>query len=324
MPAGIHAEVRFGGFTDIYFYASDDSTRESRTGFKLGQLILHLNSTLSSRTALFSELTFSPSGDGWSTEVERVILYYNHSDAFKPSAGKYHTPISWWNTQFHHGLWLQTSFDRPHAIRFGSRFVPVHLLGAMVEGSVFPGNWSFSYTGAIGNGRGNNIAEAGDNVRAYVVDVGLRNDRFYDVQVGGGIYGDRFTNTSGSRTEEYIASAFIVVSRETPELISEYFYVHHKDQADGSTNSHQSYYVHVAYRLPWAHRWLKPYARAEIMEIEEADPAFVGLESDHRRFLVGLRTDFPATVALKLEVQRVKVARRDYFNQFFTALSLAF
>ena len=323
------AQIRVGGFTDVFFYASDDSTRESRTGFDIGQFILHLNSNLSARSSVFAELTFSPRGDGWATEVERVSVKFEYSDALKPSAGKYHTPISWWNVAFHHGLWLQTSFDRPAAIRFGSRFVPVHLLGAMVEGSIFPSAWSVDYGAGLGNGRANNIAEAGDggdadNSRAWVAHAGLRHDAFYDLQVGGAVYGDRFGNTTGNRTQEYIASAFIVLARETPELISEYFYVNHEDRATNVTNTHHSYYVQLAYRLPFADQAFKPYGRAESIDVEESDPAFVGLESDQRRYLAGLRIDFPATVALKLEGQRLREGNREYYNQFFGALSMAF
>ena len=215
------------------------------------------------------------------------------------------------------------------AIRFGSRFIPVHLLGAMLEGSVFPGAWSFDYSAGVGNGRADNIAEAGDggdvdNSRAWVASVGLRHDAFYNLRVGGGVYGDRFENTAGARTHEYIASAFVTLERETPEVVAEYFFVHHEDQSTLLTNQHHSYYVQLAYRLPWVDQTFKPYARAESMDIEESDPAFLGLEQDHRRYLVGLRVDFPTTVALKLEGQRLREGERDYFNRFYGALSLAF
>jgi hypothetical protein len=53
-------------------------------------------------------------------DVERLIIRYDFADFFKVSAGRYHTPHSFWNTEYHHGLWLQTTTARPEMIRFGS------------------------------------------------------------------------------------------------------------------------------------------------------------------------------------------------------------
>jgi hypothetical protein len=214
------SEVRFGGFADVAFYATDESDLDSSSGFKLGQFVLHLNSRLSDRISAFAELTWTPRDDGYSTEVERVMLKYEHSDALKPSAGRYHTPVSWWNVAFHHGAWLQTTVDRPIAVKFGSKLIPIHLVGAMLEGRVFPAGFSVSYTGALGNGRGSNIGRGGDtgdvnNHTASLVQLGLRHDALYDLQIGGAIYLDRFASgTPTSEFDEQILSAYLVYSSE--------------------------------------------------------------------------------------------------------------
>jgi hypothetical protein len=60
------------------------------------------------------------------------MVRYDFSDQFKISAGRFHTPIGYWNTAFHHGSWLQTSVARPEMIKFGSRFIPTHFVGLIV------------------------------------------------------------------------------------------------------------------------------------------------------------------------------------------------
>ena len=74
-----------------------------------------------------------------------MILRFDQSDRLKVSFGRYHTPINYWNTAFHHGQWLQTTIARPEMIQFGGRFLPVHFVGALVEGSVPAGGWNLNY-----------------------------------------------------------------------------------------------------------------------------------------------------------------------------------
>ena len=50
--------------------------------------------------------------------------------------GRYHNPIGYWNTQYHHGAYLQTSVSRPGIMAFegGDGPLPMHLTGLLVEG----------------------------------------------------------------------------------------------------------------------------------------------------------------------------------------------
>ena len=87
-------------------------------------------------------------------EVERLVVRYDANDRFKVSFGRYHTPINYWNTAFHHGQWLQTTISRPEMTQFGGSFIPVHFIGTLVEGEVPAGGLNLNYNGGIGNGRG--------------------------------------------------------------------------------------------------------------------------------------------------------------------------
>ena len=123
-------------FGDITFLASK---RPGNQGFLIGQLVGHGNARLSDRLVFFGELSASARETGYQFEVERAILRYDFADALKLSAGRYHTPVSYWNTAYHHGLWLQTSVARPEIIRIGGSFLPVHFVGALLEGTLSSG-----------------------------------------------------------------------------------------------------------------------------------------------------------------------------------------
>src|SRR6267154_2634522 len=162
-PPGVteYPSLHLSGFADVDFAAQNKA--EGARGFSEGQFVLHVASALSPRANFFGELSFTPRADagtgtppatGFNAEVERMILRFDRSDRFKMSFGRYHTPINWWNTAFHHGQWLQTTITRPEMIQFGGKLLPVHFVGALVEGSAPTGGLNLHYQAGVGNGRG--------------------------------------------------------------------------------------------------------------------------------------------------------------------------
>ena len=105
-----YPSLKISGFGDVNF--AKMKRVEGARGFFEGQLTLHMTSELSPRATFFGEISFSPRTDagtgsppasGFNTEVERMILRFDQSDRLKVSVGRYHTPINYWNTAFHHG-----------------------------------------------------------------------------------------------------------------------------------------------------------------------------------------------------------------------------
>src|SRR6266849_10543125 len=159
-----YPSLQIRGFGDVDFSATDQKGNIS--GFNLGQFDLHLASALSRKVSYFAEITFNAQRTGYTVEVERNIIRYDYNDYFKLSFGRYHTPIGYWNTAFHHGAWLQTTISRPDFVRFGGTFIPVHFLGLLAEGNIPSGGAGLSYNVGVGNGRGSMInrpGDAGDN-----------------------------------------------------------------------------------------------------------------------------------------------------------------
>ena len=305
-----YPSLKLSGFGDVNF--SKTQHAEGPTGFTLGQLALHMASELSPRVTFFGELSFTarpdagtgnPAATGFNTEVERMILRFDQSDRLKVSFGRYHTPINYWNTAFHHGQWLQTTIARPEMIQFGGRFLPVHFVGALVEGSTPASGWNLNYKAGLGNGRATAISRAGDagdvnGDRAWLANAFSKPDRLYGLEFGGSVYGDKVTTAAGD-FDEQIVSGFAVWQKEDPELIAEVAAVRHETAAGLSTWNH-AYYIQAAYRLPQLQRVLKPYVRFEHIGVNAADLVFQTVPNLDGT-TAGVRYDASALTALKGE-----------------------
>ncbi len=314
-PAGEQRDyptLHIAGFGDVDF--AQTKRKEGPQGFSLGQFVLHMTSELSPRVTFFGEIsltartdagTGTPAASGFNAEVERMILRFDESDRFKVSFGRYHTPINWWNTAFHHGQWLQTTIARPEMVQFGGRFLPVHFVGALVEGSVPAGGWNLNYQGGFGNGRGNVISRAGDagdnnNFRATLLTLFSKPDQLYGLQFGGSVYFDKITLPDTRDFSERIVAGHAVWQKETPEVIAEVAAVRHESVDSGLVTWNHAYYLQVAYRLPAANHTLKPYFRFEHIGVNTLDEVFSGVPNLDGA-TVGLRFDASQFAALKGE-----------------------
>jgi hypothetical protein len=301
-----YPSLQIRGFGDVDFAATDQ--KGTNSGFNLGQLDLHLASALSRKVTYFGEMTFNAQPTGYTVEVERNIIRYDYNDYFKISFGRYHTPIGYWNTAFHHGAWLQTSISRPDMVRIGGTFIPVHFVGFLAEGNIPSGGAGLSYNVGVGNGRGNIISRPGDagdnnNNRAWVANIYSRPRGLYGLQMGASVYRDKI-NLMGRDFREWITSAHLVWTKETPEFLAEFANVNHRQVlTDLSTNS-QAFYVQVGYRLPWFERTVKPYYRFEYTHTPLSEQVFTN--QDLVGSIVGLRYDISNYAAFKAEYRNSK------------------
>lgn len=334
--------LHFRGFGDVDFAATDDKATHS--GFNMGQFILHISSPLSEKVSVFGETSFTaqttPTATVYNVDVERLLIRYDYNDFFKLSFGRYHTPINYWNTAFHHGLWLQTTIARPEMIRFGGRFQPVHFVGMQAEGNIPSGPLGLGYTVGLGNGRSGNIARPGDggdinNNRAWVANLFARPAALNGLQVGGAVYGDLATPSPAlagtPQFRELITSAHVVWAKETPEFLAEYAHVRHRNILTQAEYNNSSAYVQVAYRLPGEARKWKPYYRFEWSNINPSDPLFTTatqpapIVNDLTGSTVGIRYDITSLAAFKGEYRHSSRRATDpVINGFFLQTSFTF
>jgi len=326
-----YPSLKLGGFFDFNFFAAeeDDALGGSRSGFKEGQFVLHFVSEISERFDFFAETSLSARrGKEFKAELERGIIKYSYSDALKVSFGRYHTPINWWNDAFHHGQWLQTTVARPEMTRFGSEFIPVHFVGGMVQGNIPSGLHNLSYTVGLGNGRNDPISGGGDagdvnNSRAAFVKLAAKPDYVYGLEVGAAYYVDKITAGLSEEFDEWVGSLYVVLHRETPEVIVEYAHIDREGRDSGSSFTGNAYYVQVAYRLPHWQSRLKPYARYETINVPAGEPVFF-TQMDRAGYLVGMRLDFSAPVAVKLEYRHQRTNEDSYVDGVYAQVAFAF
>jgi hypothetical protein len=329
--------MQIRGFADVDFGATDQSGNTS--GFTLGQFVLHISSPLSSKVSFFGETSFTAqsasatppvsTGPVYKLDVERLLLRYDYNDAFKISFGKYHTPINYWNSAYHHGLWLQTTITRPEMVKFGGQFLPVHFVGLLGEGEIPSGPVGLNYQIGMGNGRSFDITRAGDsgdvnNNRAYVANIFSKPVHLPGFQIGASVYGDEITPASGlPRTQELISSAHIVWLHELPEFLGEFANVRHHVPQSGQTFYSQGYYMQMAFRLPWFDKKWKPYYRFEHIHLPVGEPIFT--IPNFEGSTAGLRWDFTDFAAFKAEYRQTQNGSgQPRYNGVFVQSSFTF
>ncbi len=302
-----YPSLQIRGFADADFSATDQ--KGATSGFDLGQLVLHLASPLSRKVSYFGEITFNAQPTGYTVEVERSIVRYDYNDYFKLSFGRYHTPIGYWNTAFHHGAWLQTTISRPDMVRFGGTFIPVHFVGFLAEGNIPSGGAGLSYSVGVGNGRGTIISRAGDagddnNNRAWVANIYARPAKLYGLQMGASVYRDKVTLSDGRNFREWITAAHLVWTKESPEFLAEFANVNHRQVFTDLTSNSQAFYVQLGYRLPWFERTVKPYYRFEYTHTPLSEQVFKN--QDLVGSTLGLRYDISNFASFKSEYRNTK------------------
>jgi hypothetical protein len=304
------------GFADVDFAATDQPRVPSSSGFTMGQFVLHFASRLSKKVSYFGEVSLTAQPNIYNVDLERSFIRYDFNDAAKISFGKYHTPINYWNTAFHHGAWLQTTIARPSMIRFGGAFLPVHFVGAQSEGTIPSKGLNLGYNVGIGNGReiGPTIlGRAGDNGdvnnnRSWLVNVFSRPSRLRNLQVGASLYNDKITEglsaiprREGNNFREWIVTGHVIWTGESPEFLAEFANVHHRSILTGHSFDSQGAYAQIAYRLPvWGKRW-KPYFRYDYIDVSRSEPVFVNNVDDVRGSTAGMRYDISEFAAFKAE-----------------------
>jgi hypothetical protein len=308
--------VNVRGFADLNWARTSDRAGDSggatRDGFSLGYIVGHVSGSLGGKFSFYSEVTLTQTPDenaGFVTDVARAFLRYDFNDHFKISLGRYHAPVTYWATAFHRGQWLQTTVFRPDYIK-DEWFQPDHFNGVVAEGMLVS-RAGIGYIAGFGNGREldlrkqsdpNSFAdELGDtnNIGHHHAEVGrlfARPPQVTGVEFGGALYHDVISQSGTPGVPEWISSAYLAITRETPEIIAEFSNLRHTYL--GARFDSQAFYVQLAYRLkPWPR--VKPYGRFERAISADGEPIIGDLSN--RKSAGGARFELTDTAALKVE-----------------------
>jgi hypothetical protein len=321
-------------FGEAHYYSEDMNGKGDVVS---GQQVGHLISSLSDHLTIFSEVTLTTKSSKTTTDVERFIVRYDFSDRFKLSVGKYHTPLGYWNSTYHHGAWLQTTIDRPRVMKFGSQIIPIHFEGILLEGAVPVDSLNFGYRAGVGNGLHNNISvqgghhdvTQGDN--AITLQTYIRSSALPGLEFGASYYQDTVNMEEQEdhsspehlpNIKESITGFHVALEREELEIVAEYIYWDHQlDKGGELSNTGSGYYIQVARRLDGQFEKLKPYLRFDKISADQDDILFAQDQSFESTTL-GLRYDIADYTTLKMEYRNEQVSKNKRYNSVALQLSI--
>lgn len=87
-------------------------------------------------------------------ELERIQLGLTSAQGYTVWLGRFHTPVSYWNTAYHHGAYLQPSISRPGIAEYEDHqgIMPMHVMGALMNGGIEIHGHRLNYEFAAGQG----------------------------------------------------------------------------------------------------------------------------------------------------------------------------
>ena len=322
-PAPVHTmdevtvprnDLRFGinFFGDTSFAVSPDSPHSA---FTLGALGIRLLGELSPSLSALAEFALETvEGEGPISDVEQVAIRWRRGPSTF-EVGRVHTDLGYWNTAYHHGLWLQPLIERPHAVRFedDGGIVPVHWVGAnyMLQTAAGPGKLTLVL--GVGNGRGSNIDDVrvlGDTNDAKSTLLKLKY-KAGGAEVGvSAIYDVIASETTlvrpalpNQRIHELVGNAYVAFRGDRALAIVE-GYVFQHIAGDRSWTTLAGFAV-VGYAVT---PWVTPYAAIDTVDGANEDPFFtpdpmMAASLDLIEGIGGVRFETSTWSALKLELR---------------------
>ena len=293
------------------------------TSFQLGALALRILGDLSPSVDALTEFALETKESGQSTDVEQLAVRWRKGPG-QLEVGRFHTELGFWNTAYHHGLWLQMPIERPHVVRFedDNGLIPAHWVGAhyTLQGDVGADGKLALITG-LGNGRGkilDDVRVVGDTneAKAVLVKVRFKNPA---VELGAGLLFDRIAPADatirpalpGQEIDEYDGNVYGVVHAGGVIAIGEGYVFRH--QAGTQTWMTYAGFGVLGYAVT---EWFRPYAVLDVIHGADGDPFFhpdpmMSPTLDVTEVIAGARFETSTWSAVKLEFRVDRVPGTD-------------
>ena len=322
-----------------------DATNFHRNGAPVGDDLKHnegeakatfLYSWQNDRYRFFTEAHVADEGD---TELARFQLGWRLAPQTTAWIGRFHNPQGYWNTQYHHGAYLQTSIRRPGIEEFDGHdggVLPSHFIGAQLDG-LRPAGQDGSLRYELGFGVSGQLDEEGlesplliGPQRTAKSTVSLRltynpDDASldsYGIFLGQNLLPAKDLDFEQAR--QRVAGAFFNQVENNLRFSGAVFFLHDELEGgamSGAAGSFTSVWLQAEYQ--WDALWT-PYARAEGTRGEDDDPYLTLFHHFvEGRGLAGVRRDFGRKQALKLEYARSRVEAGSY-NELNIQWSMVF
>jgi hypothetical protein len=245
--------------------------------------------------------------------------------------GRFHNALSFWNTQMHHGDFLQSSLSRPAVAKYEDRHgpLPAHISGFLLESSRTVGDSEINYTAGLGIGPIFNGTLQPLNLLnpqhpgkiATSFRLGYHPEVGNPDQLGAALGYARIPIVSSidptiNEVRQTVFSAFLNFEQEKYHLMGELFIFDHRVSGTVSTTRHTtvSAYLQPEYKLGESGR-TTIYGRLESTPHAEED-RYLALLSEFSRsqIVAGLRFDITPAQAVKIEAVRSHRLDANYIN----------
>jgi hypothetical protein len=302
-------EVHFAG--DVDASRTTTNAGSEPASFALGPVDTLARARLVQHASALAEVVLEDDGSGhYGFDVERLEVSWEPKQWLRLTAGRFHTPLGWWNTAHHHSHWMSTTVDAPLLMRYEDDGgpLPMHTVGLELSGTVpFAGDLALEYAAAAGNGRGPTSDPPQDfsDVDSRKSALAALHLKWRALRTGVAAYVDGVhLPAGGPLLLEQIAVADATWIDGTFELVAEGAILRH--EVAGRIAWNHGGYVQAAWQ---ATELLKPYVRLERF-FRDRDELYLTTPTTTEG-LGGLRVDFIANAALKLEGAWARIEGND-------------
>ena len=277
-------------------------------------------------------------------EMERLQLGWLVQPTTTLWLGRFHNPLGFWNTEHHHGAFMQTTISRPAITNFEDYYgvLPTHVAGLLAEGMLDREHGTFNY--AFGIGQGPNLGEEE-----------LEPVNILELKGGGAVSGDGGKLTASARlsyrplddsagefggfsgytripvvgraiaeVDQTVAGAFYTVEAGRLRVLGELYYVSNRLKGTAPTRDADftAGYLQAEYQ---AHPGWTLFGRLEDSHGAKND-AYLDLipEFVNTRTVAGARFEVARHQALKLELSRNKRQDDARFNELSLQWSMVY
>ena len=335
------------GYADVDFGLNTKRNNEDDKirGFATGKLDLFVNPQFGNNGKGIAELIFEHSNTG-ETEMElhRLFFDYSFNDLATVRAGRFLTPLGYWNEQFVHNAQTQTSILRPTFLDDDEGVMPLHMVGLLGYGGGDFAGGKLKYEVYFTNGARITNADGGggqldsnnlkNDKNAYTAGInlnyefrgGLEGLRLGGHFLHGGVNSYDADGQLLTKTGLNIVGGYALYNNYNWEVISEFYDFIDKDRSNG-TGTHSSWAGFIQAGHTFFDR-LTPYARLEKAHLDLNDSYFSQQANGkpYSREALGVRYDLTPRSCIKLELTHTKITDREAekFNEMRMQYAVAF
>ena len=254
-------------------------------------------------------------------ELERIQIGFKIKQNDTLWLGRYHAPLGYWNSNYHHGLHLQTSVHRPGIIEYedNNGVLANHVTGFLYEGQHYNNIGALNYS--IGVGYAPTLEHKlepysfgnSNNKLNSIIKIGYQSDETSPSEIGivlnhSNIIGE---DEHINQIEQKIAGVYTHQSRGKYRITTAGYFIENKivySESSALSSKFAAGYFHTEYDI--ASKWIL-YGRIERNFGGKHDP-YLALfhHSETQRNLGGVRYDLSRRQAISSEISN-RIAEHD-------------